>query len=811
MIDRLEILTFDDLKTRIEGAGEAATGEAQIRGWAKLNEVVIDLGGKTATEANLLAQKRWALTRVKISGYQGISSTTPLEFSLSPSPGITVIQGLNGAGKSSIADAIDSALRGAPRQHFRSLGTGGREELWARDHCGRHESQALVEVELAHNSEIVTLKLKLDTTGAPSRWDVAHSSYGVTTTVDLDETPWRSWLAIFSPVFAYATVERQVQQAKDLKDFLEPLLAFGGCFAELEAAVATKADTAKKANAAFELALKQARSNVEAIDQRWDPRGEGGLADIGWPKITDDPDDWATHEGLLKQGHQVPEIASEHKIRIKAAVAAMKSSLTQIRNTKRSVQSLLALQLKELSREAQLIDGPGQCCPVCSTKDVDWLQRLLDATDGDTPLEEQEETAFITALGQLKSVVEIDLRDIRACLEHADVDKEPKWRLTVDAFAAVLDLEGLRPVAAVRDGATNLIDWLESPDFEQVFDAAVERSDKLTQWQLARSGAIAHLLGTWIAERDAGSEWPDWEQAGKCIPKLQERLREERGAVLSRLTSEKVEKLLEDTGIEFGELKVQGTKASLAIADSNGREVSLSMLSAGQRNALLLAPLLAAATGGPFAFTIIDDPVHAFDELRVDRLAEIINSLALDRRVIILTHDNRLQETLLAKSLNSDRRQVKRNPQTGIVSVEKRRQLWEQLVEDARSVFLTARDYSGGTRLSPDDLVRGLCRQAIDNALREFVVLSARVQGADSQAATARLDRYSTTSQRLAGTQMEYVQGSTEHRMLDEVRAIISPYEQSWNAASHGNISTSLTSLQEITAASHACAKLVAP
>ena len=75
----------------------------------------------------------------------------------------------------------------------------------------------------------------------------------------------------------------------------------------------------------------------------------------------------------------------------------------------------------------------------------------------------------------------------------------------------------------------------------------------------------------------------------------------------------------------------------MTVTDVSGKPVALSMLSAGQRNALLLAPLLAVSRGGPFGFLVLDDPVHAFDQVRVDRLAQLIHDLAEDRRVIVLT------------------------------------------------------------------------------------------------------------------------------------------------------------------------------
>lgn len=76
------------------------------------------------------------------------------------------------------------------------------------------------------------------------------------------------------------------------------------------------------------------------------------------------------------------------------------------------------------------------------------------------------------------------------------------------------------------------------------------------------------------------------------------------------------------------------------------------MLSSGQRNALLLAPLLVLDAGGPSGFLLIDDPVHALDDLRVDHLARELARLADSYQVLVLTHDPRLEEHLRARRLD---------------------------------------------------------------------------------------------------------------------------------------------------------------
>lgn len=130
----MELLTFEDLVAFAETKRSAARADSSIAGWDRLLQVARALAGSGGADGDLVTARRWRLLRVSISGYQGVSR--PLTIDLDPTPGVTVLIGRNGSGKSSIADAIETALHGEPRAPTAS-GTGGRAPLWEREHCGR--------------------------------------------------------------------------------------------------------------------------------------------------------------------------------------------------------------------------------------------------------------------------------------------------------------------------------------------------------------------------------------------------------------------------------------------------------------------------------------------------------------------------------------------------------------------------------------------------------------------------------------------------------------------------------------------------
>jgi hypothetical protein len=111
--------------------------------------------------------------------------------------------------------------------------------------------------------------------------------------------------------------------------------------------------------------------------------------------------------------------------------------------------------------------------------------------------------------------------------------------------------------------------------------------------------------------------------------------------------------MLPDAEIELSGITHQGgVKQQRGVAVGltiGGREAPLGMLSRGQRNALLLTPLVILDKTGPFGFLVVDDPVHALDDMRVDLLAQELARLGRQRQVTVLTHDPRLEEHLRAR------------------------------------------------------------------------------------------------------------------------------------------------------------------
>lgn len=330
------LLTFEHLVTLAEQSRDRATAPDSITGWDRLLQVARALAGSGTGNGDVARGRIWRLLRIRIEGYQGVGK--PLEIDFDPTPGVTVVQGANGSGKSSIADAIETALRGEPRPP--AAGSGGNTALWEREHCGRDSAEASVEATLIAGPERLVLSCRLDPDGRVTQRRVQRIAQdGAAVNVDPSDTTWASALAGHRPVFGYAAVERQVQVARNLQEFLEPLLAFGGCFDALKAGVKEAGATSAAAKARWDRARVAAEDAVDEVDRDRDRPDAPGLPAIAWPGIADDPDHWLTASGLTGTGAAVPEVTEAHFGRLRDAAAGATAALDTLESAETSLHA----------------------------------------------------------------------------------------------------------------------------------------------------------------------------------------------------------------------------------------------------------------------------------------------------------------------------------------------------------------------------------------------------------------------------------------------------------------------------------------
>ncbi|WP_075201443.1 ATP-binding protein [Leucobacter japonicus] len=799
--------SFEDILSEIETKKSSA--KTQAGSWERLREVVLELAGvPSSSRIWPSADGKWALEKVSIQSFRGVTNEEPLVLTFEPTPGITVLHGLNGAGKSSISDAIEVALTG--RTPSLSVGTAGKAALWDPIHLSQGAGGACVEVTLACAGQRLVLTATLDEGGkVQEHWGELIVD-GSSSRIDLDSS-WHQALISHQPVFAYATLERRVQLSKDLATYFDGLLALGGSFAVLHNTITERATASMEAHTRWQTAKVSAMRMISEIDTDCARANPGiSLTSIPDPTPGDDIDEWLENAGLVQEGQVTSPLPADSGVRLEAVASECARAINSYEEGRSAPEQGLSAALQFLYQETSSLDIQSRNCPVCLTVNTDWIDALRLTVESDAKLTRLRGGMEAAIRSLMQSANSILIPAIHVAEGTASTD--PIRNSAQEAGGLVAELaggleRGLPSQHAVVRSAGNLAKWLSSDDGRGLLQDAIARTDVIKQWRLARARAVEDFAAIWRTDGVLASASLEWKEVAKRVDDLRNHLRKKRSGVLESLAGSRIESLLLDADLHLNRISVLSTKANMELSDQSGNKVELGMLSAGQRNAVLLAPLLASIDAGPFGFLVLDDPVHAFDELRIDRLAESLAEIARSRRVIVLTHDERLKEYLAAKASDCDTRLVERSNGEGSVSVSNSSHFWAELLDDAGHMHDVARLEVGSTHEISGTL-RGLCRMAIDNALRVFTLRNAVGSARDAVADLQLLDEAYITRMRLT-LASGFWEGDPWRNPVDKAAEATESYMDSWNQAVHGNPPTSDFTREEIAAARRACRALV--
>lgn len=802
----LTMFSFDDIVNEIDVKRAAAkTGAAS---WDRLKAVASELAGVPSTsEVWPTAGATWALEQVSIKGYRGIGNDVPLVLIFDPTPGLTVLHGLNGAGKSSISDAIEIGLKG--RTPAVTVGTAGKAALWDPIHLARGATSARVEIMLASGDHRLLLIAVLDSLGNIQSHEAELTNAVGTKKIALDAS-WHDALASHQPVFAYASLERRVQLSKDLATYFEGLLALGGSFTTLEETITSRANASTLAHNRWRSAKDEAMRSLAAIDaERGSETTVVTLDPVEEPSPGDDREKWLKDAGLLQGGTTSSPLPSDSREQLRMAASRANASILAFDKARVSSEQNLSTALEFLHSEATGRHIESAACPVCAAPSPKWLEKLGTTVDQNKNLNRLQKDAE-TEIRALTSVAETLLSAVLRVGEAAS-DDDPIRSVSSTAKDLLDEFVEARKTShptqhLTLTATTKLCAWLVSQDAQTLIDEAVSRTDVTKQWQIARARAVEDFTTVWKEDGALAAESVTWTETLKRVDDLRKQLRKRRSVSLEGKAGSRIENLLSDADLHLKGISVLSSKASMELVDQSGNKVDLGMLSAGQRNAVLLAPLLASVDAGPFGFLVLDDPVHAFDELRIDRLAESLSRIADSRRVIVFTHDDRLKEYLAARTSDYDTRLVDRSSASGAVEVSDSSHFWHELLTDAGHIHDLAMKETGSTK-DVTDALRRLCRMSIDNALRSFTLRNAVVYGRDTAEDLKSLDAKHKTEERLHQAE-SFWQGSAWQNPVTRAFGDCKPHLMSWNHSVHGNPQLSDFTRDEIKDARKACKTL---
>jgi energy-coupling factor transporter ATP-binding protein EcfA2 len=689
--------------------------------WSLLSDLAAEMVAGNRDDS-LINGFQWVLTELSIEGFRGVKELLVIKFD--PMPGVTIFHGENGSGKSSITEALRMILEG--KVGSTHLGSVGRvHEIWGSNDersNGIDKSNVAAEFRDKNEPEVrLTVHVVFDGQTVKRKAILYHRGGGV---VEFpEESPaWMRWNAALraSPaVFAYSELANELQKRDDLQTWLSACLAMDAAIREFNGAVATKQQKSRDALNELKLAKDRAEAQIRIVDDAARANTIQDVADIEWNLITErtEFEGWLSTHNLLERARTDKQLLPnlyEELLNFCILYAEKKNSWTSV--VTENLTSDVATAITDLDKKVkQSHQGDNkEICPVCGMHDESWRIHLHDNA---LTLIQAGETAEALR-SHVQSRNQKLLEPIRDCLSSLPADYQDQEVLS-EANHLITEAEVQSAStdyldAKVLETIDNLCVWIETESAKKLVETAMEFADLRHHWLCDRWEAIGPLVQKWETVHEEANLAEVWKKALTNWNLYLGRLRKERTSQLLDLISPPVTSLLGDVGIRIDILEVNKGDVKLILKNNLDEEVKLSHLSAGQRNALILGPILGTATGGIFQFCFLDDPVHAFDDFRVDQLAATLTKLGEQQSLILTTHDSRFVEYLRVYSPKNFCVILTSRDQQGAISLSKVEAPWRILLDHAGQLHVAAGDVITEVGLAD---ISSLLRMALDESL----------------------------------------------------------------------------------------------
>ncbi|MFC0506668.1 AAA family ATPase [Micromonospora costi] len=693
----------------------ALTGETDLA--AALDGDSTSLAPVTPVAAEPPAQI-W-LSSITVAGFRGVGPERTLP--IGPGPGITLVVGRNGSGKSSFAEAVELALTGD------SARWADRTSVWRTGWRNLHTPDPCW----------IDVQLRVDGVARPvavSRsWPLGAGLADAEVTVtsergrhaDLAELGLARPLALYRPFLTAAELGRLTAGTQSqLFDAISAILG-------LEAI--TDADQRLMAAARpVEAAIKEVRAQRTALAERLaevdDDRarraaallkGRGLVALAALTAILDEPDE-VTADGpllLCRALVELPVPAPEQVAGLAARLADATAAASR-HDGGRSRAALRSAELLRLAIEHHEDTGDGSC-PVCSAGmlDADWRTAAAESLVQlrDRSLAAQAANTRLDAL----------LKQVRHFVDDLAVPDGDAPGVPVDALRrAVAELR--RVPGEPAELAAHL-----TARYPAVVDAA----------RAARAYAEKILRERGTGWRQAAAELRAWADAAARLPEREATLarlkaartwlkataadlRNERLAPFAEHSQRIWAQLRQESNVELGAMKLEGNNTRRRVVfpvsvDGADNGTALGVMSQGEMHALGLATFLprGCAPESPFRFIVVDDPVQSMDPAKVDGLARVLAELAEQRQVVVFTHDTRLPDAIGRLDLGRARIVEVTRAERSVVTLRTASDPVTRYLDDA---YALARNEEITAEVR-GPVVAELCRSAIEAACHRVV------------------------------------------------------------------------------------------
>ena len=664
------------------------------------------------------------LTGLRAEGFRGIGPRSHLTFA--PGPGLHVIVGRNGCGKSSFAEALEVLLTGSTRR-FEARTEAWREGWRNLHHTSTCEVQATAHIEGQFAQTILTRNWPAGATDfSDSPTKVQTKGQPVT---DLHAIGWATAVRAYKPMLCAIDFDDVAGKPSALHDLLVEVLGlepYNEAKKRLE-------QHDKELRSSIDLARKDAASLIDRLRKTTDTRATACLTAINGDKPPWDLDtlrdivlgdfqpdsDVTTLHELRRLSWPNPDEVATQVAHLRQAADALGAAESTAAHTARLISSLLddALQLHD--------DNGDQPCPVCGRGHLDAAWRaeatatnaeLKAATSALNTATSDVQATTAEASGLMKPVP----RSLSATVDGVDCSGALAAWTTWTTWAAA-PVTG-RTTAAARGFADHLENTIL--ELDEALHAVVAAAAAKLQELDAAWRPLAADLAAWIphaaAATDAVAKQKIAKDAVSWFKAEIDRLRTARFQLLAAEAQIIFERLSYRSNVSLLDVKLEGENTrrrvgfSLSVDDT---DAGLGVLSQGEVNALALAMFVPRATRAesPFRFLVIDDPVQSMNPAKVDGLAQLLSELAKTRQVIVLTHDDRLPQAIRRLGLPASVVELARGEQ----SVVEARPLVSPAVSALQSAKAIAADKTIATDLQ-DRIIPGFCRMALEAAFTDL-------------------------------------------------------------------------------------------
>lgn len=649
------------------------------------------------------------LSSVTVQGFRGIGGKATLR--LEPRPGLTVVTGHNGSGKSSFAEAVETAFTGDNSRWKIS-----ESKTWRDSWRNLHHSQApTVEVEFVDSGPGLSRKLTRTWHGP----DADDSSATVTSPgqrpLPLDRLGWDRALELYRPFLSYSELGRTVTG--------KPVNMHDAVFKVLGLGAVTDADARlRKQEREYTTALTNVKDAipglVRVLLEMDDPRASAALQALEGGRSPDLPElrrllstQEPPGEGELAQLRRLADLHGPDLDRVASAVSRLREAIEAARAVA-GTSAEVAHQRAELLEQALALHRahPGERhCPVCGTRErltTDWAEQAA-----------QQATMLRT---ESERVTRAHRELTNATAEaHRLVQGTPGW--LPESLAALwrkwTDCCSLASPEELADSMERTASTLAEACRKARQEATTQLAAADARWLDA-----ATQLGQWLsdAEKAEAGRKPlrRIKKARAWLKKVHGDLKNERLHPIVERIQEMWRELREESSVVLESIELKGSanqrRLNLDVTVDGIEAPALGVMSQGELNSLALSLFLPRATNreSPFRFLLLDDPIQAMDPAKVSGLARLLSKLAEDWQIIVFTHDTRLSDELRFQRLPATFREVSRGQQSKVTVTIK--------ADPVTSALRAARNLSKGVSARIRSAVLpGLCRQVLEAACKD--------------------------------------------------------------------------------------------